>query len=839
MKRPSSTLFNHEEHRHVARFFSFGLAVTLTLGLTPVPAMQAFADDAAPEIESEAPVEEVVASEDEEAIEPAPDELESDAIFREESEPSDEPASMIENIDREEADPSDVPGSKYDPYAATSYDEIYDLLYSYHESDLQAAAVAENDLGSTVFTEEAASGVMDGAPEAKAANRSAADSVYSSYYNPYEGEYSETNVQVEGIDEADIIKTDGAYIYRLSTEGDLYILKADGAKSKEVSHLSLGKSQYAPTGLNYSVNPNALYLSDGKLVVLRSLSYWFNEETDDIVMPLDGIEPRAGVATEEAVEEDGVSNTATEEATGDTEGEDAVAETADAADTAEAGAADAATDTSSKKIAVPSKEATGTKDQETDNAFDIKRFMTKNPHTALSETLTVIDVFDITDPTKPTQIYQMAQSGNSNTSRMVDGVLTLITNSYVWNFVNANKEEAGTYIPSTYDNAGTTKAVSADHVFVFPSDNQYDYDNYTTVARFDVATGELKDSYALMGSFNDTYMSPSALYIARNNWVQNDSDPYEDSVYTVVDSENYSTTTITRMAITEDGLILGGSATLDGYLRNQFNMDEYNGYLRVALCDDRSYSRELKDESHDVDVYQFIESKTTNELYVLDESMQVVGSIEDIAPGEEIKSVRFDGAVGYVCTFEEIDPLFAINLVSPTNPEILSALKIPGFSSYLHPFGEGRLLGFGQSVENNMTTGLKLSMYDTTDPANVTEIATYDIDGTYSEALYNHHAIFVSVDRGIIGVPVDEAYQLFTYTEDGGFAPYQLSDDGDALTSETLGFYGDPRGLFSDDDLYVCSDWVLVVYDLTTGELLTTVEFKDLPKQTYGPYYAR
>ena len=130
-------------------------------------------------------------------------------------------------------------------------------------------------------------------------------------------------------------------------------------------------------------------------------------------------------------------------------------------------------------------------------------------------------------------------------------------------------------------------------------------------------------------------------------------------------------------------------------------------------------------------------------------------------------------------------------------------------------------------------------MYDTTDPADVKEIATYDIDGTYSEALYDHHAIFVSVEKGIIGVPVDDAYQLFSYTEGEGFAPYPLADEGEALTSESLGFYGDPRGLFSGDDLYVCSDWVLVVYDLTSGDLRTKKKKKKVPRQEFGPYYAR
>lgn len=836
---------------------SFSLACTLALGLNPASALQAYGDETAPPADGEEAVE--VVTDDvatEETQDPA--ELQSEAIDREDATPSDGPAS--EDIDRaepgteddlvrEDANPTDEPASKNDPFAATDYTEIYDLLYSAHESEIQAYEFAGDDLGTNMIEEEAGFSTA----EAKSADRVAGAAPTASVYDTAAaGDYSDTNVQVEGIDEADIIKTDGQYIYRLSTDGDIYILKADGAKSEAVSHFTLSKNRYAKTGLNYSSSPFALYISDGKLIVLRSLSYWTNVDVDDSgVMPLDGIEPRM------EAEEDAIAETTDEtvdETTAQAEGEvaDEAAEevttiasepaaTSEATETGEAATVgktaasdegeDATTD-DGKKLSVGQTLAT-------EDTFDPSRFITQQPKTALSESLTLIDVFDITDPTKPTQVYQLAQSGNNNTSRLADGTLTLITNTYLWNFIDANKDEAGTFIPSTFDNAGASKVVSPDHVYVFPSENTYDFDNYTTVARYDIATGELVDSYALMGSFSETYMSPTTLYVARNQWQENNSDPYQDSVYTVVDTENYTKTTITRMAITDDALELGASATLDGYLRNQFNMDEYNGYLRVALCDDRSYSRELKDDSHDVDVYQFIESKTTNGLYVLDDAMQVVGSIEDIAPDEEIKSVRFDGAVGYVCTFEEIDPLFAINLASPTNPEILSALKIPGFSSYLHPFGEGRLLGFGQSVENNMTSGLKLSMYDTTDPADVKEIATYDIDGTYSEALYDHHAIFVSVEKGIIGVPVDDAYQLFSYTEGEGFAPYPLADEGEALTSESLGFYGDPRGLFSGDDLYVCSDWVLVVYDLTSGELLTTDEFKKVPRQEFGPYYAR
>lgn len=828
MKRSSFTLTNRQERGAVRKAFNCCLAFLLAFGLSPLASLQAWGDEQSPAEENEWVAEDEGVSDIDAAVDTEEalttedtSDLDADAIFREEGTPTDEPASAQEDFDREESDPSDIPASKYEPYTATDYDEIYDLLYAAHENELQTYTEVQEELGNTLFTEDASMG----ASEAKSSDRVMETAAMDYAATAGDGGYSDTNVQVEGIDEADIIKTDGAYIYRLSTDGEIYILKADGADSKAVSHFTLSDSKYADSGLNYSTYPFALYVADGKLIVLRSLSYWNNTALDDGVQPLPGIEPRAEAATA-AVEEDVVGETTADEATVDKN------ETATDGD--EATKAPATTD----EAPVAGGKSTVGQSNVKEDSFSLARFMAHDSKIALSTTLTVIDVFDITDPSKPTQLYQLAQSGSNNTSRLTDNTLTLITSTYLFNFIDAKKDDAATYIPCTFDNAGVTKVVDADHVFVFPGDSNYDYDNYTTIARFDITTGELLDSYAMMGNFGETYMSPNALYIARNHWINNDSDPYEDSVYTVVDSENYSQTTITRLDITDEALTLGPSATLDGYLRNQFNMDEYNGYLRVALCDDRSYSRELKDDSHDVDVYQFIESKTTNGLYVLDEAMEVVGSIEDIAPGEEIKSVRFDGPMGYVVTFEQIDPLFAISLVSPTNPEILSALKIPGFSSYLHPFGEGRLLGFGQSVENNMTTGLKLSMYDTTDPADVTEIATYDIDGSYSTALYDHHAIFVSVDLGIIGVPVDDEYQLFSYSEEDGFTPYSLSDDGEGLTSEVLGYYGDPRGLFSGDNLYVCSNWVLVVYNLETGELLTTVEFKDLPKQEYGPYYS-
>lgn len=108
----------------------------------------------------------------------------------------------------------------------------------------------------------------------------------------------------------------------------------------------------------------------------------------------------------------------------------------------------------------------------------------------------------------------------------------------------------------------------------------------------------------------------------------------------------------------------------------------------------------------------------SNNLYVLDSGMRQIGRLEGLAPGERIYSVRYLGEMAYVVTFRETDPLFAIDLSDPRAPKVLGQLKIPGFSEYLHPLDDGLLLGIGQSVDERGTAnGVKLSMFDVSDPA--------------------------------------------------------------------------------------------------------------------------
>ena len=135
----------------------------------------------------------------------------------------------------------------------------------------------------------------------------------------------------------------------------------------------------------------------------------------------------------------------------------------------------------------------------------------------------------------------------------------------------------------------------------------------------------------------------------------------------------------------------------------------------------------------------------TNGLYILASNMKEVGSITGLAEGEQVYSARLLGDTGYFVTYEKTDPLFSVDLSDPKNPKIIGKLKIPGFSEYLHFYGENQLLGIGMDVdEDGVTTdGVKLSMFDVSDPSDVKEIETYVLEGTYgTDAGYDYKAVF-------------------------------------------------------------------------------------------------
>jgi uncharacterized secreted protein with C-terminal beta-propeller domain len=175
---------------------------------------------------------------------------------------------------------------------------------------------------------------------------------------------------------------------------------------------------------------------------------------------------------------------------------------------------------------------------------------------------------------------------------------------------------------------------------------------------------------------------------------------------------------------------------------NQFSMDEYDGYFRVATT---------------------TQGETTgNHVYILDMDLNIVGSLENLAPGEMIYAARFMGGRGYLVTFEMIDPLFVIDLSDPYSPEVLGELKITGYSNYLHPYDENHLIGIGkQAVEAEEEgfawyQGVKIALFDVSDVNNPQEISKYEIGdrGTDSTVLWDHKAFLFDESRNLMVIPV-------------------------------------------------------------------------------------
>ncbi|MEM3514347.1 MAG: beta-propeller domain-containing protein, partial [Candidatus Hadarchaeum sp.] len=204
-------------------------------------------------------------------------------------------------------------------------------------------------------------------------------------------------------------------------------------------------------------------------------------------------------------------------------------------------------------------------------------------------------------------------------------------------------------------------------------------------------------------------------------------------------------TTIHKISISTGKVEYRARGEVPGQVLNEFSMDEYNGYFRIATTTGDIWSGNAK-----------------NNIYVLNKDLDVAGKIEGLAPGERIYSARFMGNRAYLVTFVKVDPLFVIDLSDPVNPRILGELKIPGYSDYLHPYDELHIIGLGKETTNYpdaefaLYQGVKLAIFDVSDPEKPKEISKYIIGerGTDSYALYDHRAFLFSKSKNLLVIPI-------------------------------------------------------------------------------------
>ena len=297
----------------------------------------------------------------------------------------------------------------------------------------------------------------------------------------------------------------------------------------------------------------------------------------------------------------------------------------------------------------------------------------------------------------------------------------------------------------------------------------------------------------------------------------------EDSMYLVMQESTstqdsatgafiYSTgSRIHKIGLTENGLVAEGEGFVKGYVHDQFSLDEHNGFLRIVTTDSWFAS--------------------TNELYVLEDqgdTLNVVGSIEGIAPTERIYSSRFDGDRGWVVTFRQVDPIFSFDLSDPRNPHITGELKIPGFSDYMQLIDENHLLAIGRNATaEGRVREVQVSLFDISDMANPALLHRYSLDSVtygYSVASSDHLAFNYMPAIGTLAIPFGQWAQqrIVLLSVDfqkginqigvvGGLAANPNVVGWDAWWSQTDSFL---RSVQIDDSLYAISQKSIHIVDL-------------------------
>lgn len=191
------------------------------------------------------------------------------------------------------------------------------------------------------------------------------------------------------------------------------------------------------------------------------------------------------------------------------------------------------------------------------------------------------------------------------------------------------------------------------------------------------------------------------------------------------------------------------SGRVPGTLLNQFSLDEYNGYVRVATTVANN-TLPLGNSTEE-----------ENDVYILDENMRIVGNVLGMGEGERVYSARFVGDRGYVVTFKQTDPFYVLDLRDPKNPKVTGEIKIPGYSSYLHPLANDRVLGIGKEGEK-----VKATLFDVSDIENPQELSTYLLDESWSEILSTHHAFALKEDSRLFFLPGTRGGYVFSYDDD-------------------------------------------------------------------------
>ena len=590
-------------------------------------------------------------------------------------------------------------------------------------------------------------------------------------------DFSTTNIQVEGVDEADIVKNDGKYIYLVSNS-KLFIINAYPPEDMEIlSETKLNTESYN------------LFINDDKLIVLSN-------------------------------------------------------------------------DYPSYKTFAPEVSCIGC-----------------SPY--YSTPRTIISIYNIENKQNPELEDTFTVDGNYVNSRMIGGYIYTISTKYIYT--------TSPELPISTINGIEETARASDIYYFDYSDTNY---VFTTIASINIKNQKLNSEIYLTGGTSTVYVSQDNIYLTYQkrinqeyyleNYVKEVALPImpneqDSKINEILDSdkrdyekqglinkiifdysfslkgqekadfdEEFKTLTeefeikiqkqmektiVHKINIDEEKINYEGSGEVPGRVLNQFSIDEYNDNLRITTTTGNTW-----------------QGTSLNHLYILNKDLKVIGSVEDLAKGEQIFSTRFLGNRAYVVTFKQVDPLFVIDLSNPKAPEVLGYLKVTGFSNYLHPYDENHIIGVGkEATEQGRAQGVKIALFDVSNVQNPVEISKYEVGKEWSdafqsysdsEALYEHKAFLFDKEKELLVLPIsytkyiDNNWQNYEFFQ--GAYVFNIDLDGITLRGKITHDQDNEsnqqwnnqvrRSLFIDDTVYTISNTIVQANNLNTLEKINRID---------------
>lgn len=396
-----------------------------------------------------------------------------------------------------------------------------------------------------------------------------------------------------------------------------------------------------------------------------------------------------------------------------------------------------------------------------------------------SDVVTSALTYDISKKESPVLLGKIMQDGAYVTSRKKGNILYLFTDKYL---LDDYQNEPDNVIPKVNE-----RKVAEDCIYMGDRGERA-----LVISSLSVNKPEtVRDSVMILDSGSEIYMGEDSLYLYRENY------------------QHVSTVTeIAKFSMVGDYFNGEAATSVRGAVRDTFAIHEKDNKLRVLTTDTSG-------------------SDTENCLFLLDKNLKMTGKLTHIAVGESIYAARYLGDMAYFITYRNTDPLFAADLSDEKNPKLVGELKITGFSEYLHFWGEDKLLGLGYETDakTGEQKGLKLVMFDMTDPAALKILDNKVLEGeSYSPALYNYKAVLAAPEENLIGF-VTERYNRGVKRT---YELYQWNGDSfEKILSEKLddGFGNENyRGLYIGAQFYIAHPEVVRYYDRADYKLKQKLE---------------